>query len=101
MLGKRENSLFGQSSHLGSHLMGQLILFGVYTTDTECSYVHACSSFTSLVGLMGSGFSTAGEALGATVSGLGFGAGKLTAWMAFVGHTSTHFLHMRHLLKSM
>ena len=35
------------------------------------------------------------------VSGFGFGAGKLTAWMAFVGQTATHLRHRRHLLKSM
>ena len=50
VLRQREDGLLRQRSHLGLGLVGQLILFGVYTTNTECSYVHACSSFFSLVG---------------------------------------------------
>ena len=45
MLTEGEYSLFRQSGNLCSDLMGQLVLFGVYTSYTECSYVHACSSF--------------------------------------------------------
>ena len=70
---KRENGLLRKGCHLSSHLGCNLILFWVNTTYSKCSQFHACSSFFT---------------------------GKLTFTRAPVGHSSTHLVHMRHLLKS-
>ena len=40
MLTQREDSLLGKCSHLRHGIVGQFILLGVYTTYTECSYIH-------------------------------------------------------------
>ena len=82
VLRQREDSLLGQRGHLCYCFVGELILLWMNATYTECSAFHAFAS--SSLGL----------------STLGLGAGKFTAWMAWVGQASTHFLHKRHLLKS-
>ena len=91
MLRQRENGLLWQSSHLGLHLVRQFVLLRMNATYTECSCFHTLSSF------LCSGVITASDGS----AGLGLGNGKFTAWIAFVGQASTHFLHKRHLLKSM
>ena len=48
------------------------------------------------LGATGVAFEVAGAA-----SGLGLITGKLTAWIAPVGHSPTHFLQSLHLVKSM
>ena len=97
VLTKRKNGLLRKGCHLSSHLGCNLILFWVNTTYSKCSQFHACSSFfTSEVSALGA----AGASTGAASAGLAFFTGKLTFTRAPVGHSSTHLVHMRHLLKS-
>ena len=74
VLTKWENSLLRERSYLSSHLGSNLILFWVNSTNSKSSQIHDYSSF--------------------------FLTGKLTFTRAPVGHSSTHLVHMRHLLKS-
>ena len=67
-------------------IVGELILFGVDTTYSKCSDIHAWASFPSL---------------DSGISGLGFGAGKFTATIACFGQTFSHLRHRRHFSKSM
>ena len=101
VLRQRENSLLGQSGYLGSHLVGQLVLFGVYTTYSKCSYVHAFASSFFSGSTLAFGASAGFGAAGSLGFGAGGGVGKLTSRMACFGQTVTHLRHKRHFSGSM
>ena len=87
VLSQREYGLLGQRGDDGGLVCRNLVLFGMNASHAECSQSHASASFLSVV-------------VAAVASGFGARTGKFTFTSAPVGHSSTHFVHSLHLLKS-
>ena len=88
VLSQREYGLLGQCGDDGGLVCRNLVLFGMNASHAECFQSHASASFLSVV-------------VAAVASGFGARTGKFTFTSAPVGHSSTHFVHSLHLLKSM